>query len=264
MKLDMIIAKAKVILLFFGAWPVLVILVILSVISVAIIMERAYMFFTIRDRFDLLAQDFDRLLRRHEYAEAKKRLTQSPSAEAAVLLAGMNEVSRGPRAAEETMQGASILQRLRLEQGLVFLGTVGNNAPFVGLFGTVIGVLKAFEGFGQQTKETAAANLAPNSLIMGAIAEALVATAVGLFVAIPAVAFFNVFQRQIKSKMANADALSRVLIAHLEGEDHEHLVGTTVIDADDTQNEPAKSANAGAKKASKSKESTPSRDEEKP
>jgi biopolymer transport protein ExbB len=149
---------------------------------------------------------------------------------------------------------------LRLEQRLVFLGTVGNNAPFVGLFGTVIGVLKAFEGFGQQTKDTAAANLAPNSVIMSSIAEALVATAVGLAVAIPAVAFFNAFQRHIKSKMANADALSRVLLAHLEGEDHASLVGTTVIDAD----EPSKPASSEPKKTAKTKESAPSHDEEKP
>jgi len=116
------------------------------------------------------------------------------------------------------MMGAVALQRMRLERRLVFLGTVGNNAPFIGLFGTVIGVIQAFEALGKQdtvtAAATAAAGMAPQQ-VMAAIAEALVATAIGLFVAIPAVAMYNVFMRKAKATLANTEALTRVLMAHL-------------------------------------------------
>jgi biopolymer transport protein ExbB len=141
----------------------------------------------------------------------------SPSAEAAVVSAGLLEADRGPKAAEEAMQGAAALQRIKLERRLAFLGTLGNNAPFIGLFGTVIGVVQAFEALGKQNVAAgvaAAPTMAPQE-VMSAIAEALVATAVGLAVAIPAVAMYNVFQRKAKAILANTEALSRVLLAHL-------------------------------------------------
>jgi biopolymer transport protein ExbB len=131
------------------------------------------------------------------------------------------EADRGAKSAEEAMQGAAALQRMKLERRLAYLGTLGNNAPFIGLFGTVIGVVQAFEALGQ--KEVAAAMsssaMAPQEVMAG-IAEALVATAVGLLVAIPAVAMFNVFQRRARAILANTEALSRVLLAHLVAVDY--------------------------------------------
>ena len=94
------------------------------------------------------------------------------------------------------------------------------HAPFLGLLGTVIGVIEAFEILGRpQAAATAAAasGLAPQA-IMSSIAEALIATAVGLFVAIPAVAAYNYFQRRIQGIGANTEALSNVLLAHLNAE----------------------------------------------
>jgi biopolymer transport protein ExbB len=156
-------------------------------------------------------------LRAGDLDGAKKRMDASPSAEAAVVSAGLLEADRGARAAEEAMQGAAALQRIKLERRLAFLGTLGNNAPFIGLFGTVIGVVQAFEALGKQSVATGVATaptMAPQE-VMSAIAEALVATAVGLAVAIPAVAMYNVFQRKAKAILANTEALSRVLLAYL-------------------------------------------------
>jgi biopolymer transport protein ExbB len=148
-------------------------------------------------------------------------MESSPSAEAAVVVAGLLEADRGSKAAEEAMIGAAALQRMKLERRLAYLGTLGNNAPFIGLFGTVIGVVQAFEVLGRQTTAAAvteaASGMAPQE-VMAAIAEALVATAVGLAVAIPAVATYNYFMRQSKSILANTEALSRVLLAHLVAE----------------------------------------------
>jgi biopolymer transport protein ExbB len=146
----------------------------------------------------------------------------SKSAEAAVVVAGLLHADMGPTTAAQAMEGAVALERMRLERGLAFLGTLGNNAPFLGLLGTVIGVIEAFEALG--TTDTLAATarsssaVAPTAIMTG-ISEALVATAVGLFVAIPAVAGYNYFQRRIQSTLANTEALSKVLLAHLNAEE---------------------------------------------
>jgi biopolymer transport protein ExbB/TolQ len=100
--------------------------------------------------------------------------------------------------------------RKDLERGMNFLGTLGNNAPFIGLFGTVIGVIAAFHALG-----SAAARAGAMGEVMAGIAEALVATAVGLFVALPAVAAYNYFQRQIAALCAGTDVLSSLLLAYL-------------------------------------------------
>src|SRR5690606_6467547 len=144
-------------------------------------------------------------------------LNDSPSAEAAVVLAGLDEADRGYKAAEEAMTGARALQKMRLERRLAFLGTLGNNAPFIGLFGTVIGVVQAFEGLATESTEAAQTGSGAPQVVMAAIAEALVATAVGLAVAIPAVVAFNFYQRHSRAILANTEALSRILMSQLVG-----------------------------------------------
>jgi biopolymer transport protein ExbB/TolQ len=205
----------------FGAGWVMWLLLALSVVSVAIMLERAWFYWSIRDDIARLATDLRNELRAGGFEAARKRLEASPSAEAAVVVAGLMEADRGAQASEQAMQGAMALQRMTLEKRLAYLGTVGNNAPFVGLFGTVIGVIQAFEALGREdaaaAAATAASGMAPQA-VMAAIAEALVATAIGLLVAIPAVAMYNVFQRHSKSILANTEALSRVLLAYLAGE----------------------------------------------
>lgn len=199
----------------FGAGWVMWLLIILSVVSVAIMLERAWFYWSLRDDIGRLATELRGELRAGNFDEARRKLEASPSAEAAVVVAGLLEADRGAKASEEAMQGAAALQRMKLERRLAFLGTLGNNAPFIGLFGTVIGVVEAFEALGrQQSAQAAASAMAPQE-VMAAIAEALVATAVGLAVAIPAVAMYNVFMRHAKAILANTEALTRVLMAHL-------------------------------------------------
>lgn len=199
----------------FGAAWVMWLLVLLSVISVAIMLERGWFYFSLRDDLAKLASQLRDFLRKGDLEGARKRLQASPSAEAAVVMAGLNEADRGAKAAEEAMEGAAALQRIKLERRLAFLGTLGNNAPFIGLFGTVIGVVKAFEQLGKSDAANASAAAMAPQMVMAAIAEALVATAVGLAVAIPAVVMYNWFSRHSKSILANTEALSRVLMAHL-------------------------------------------------
>jgi biopolymer transport protein ExbB/TolQ len=204
----------------FGAGWVMLLLIGLSVISVAIILERAWYFWSLRDDLTILAKELRAALDDGIEA-AQKRMSASPSVEAQVVSAGLAMADRGPAAVEETMAGALALAKMKLERRLAYLGTLGNNAPFIGLLGTVIGVVGAFAALGEAAKtpvaQAASQALAPQT-VMSSIAEALVATAIGLFVAIPAVAFNNFFQRMIKSTLANTDALTRILLAYLKSE----------------------------------------------
>lgn len=202
----------------FGAGWVMWLLLFLSIVSVAIILERAWFFNSLRDDLTQLASDLRKALDDSVEA-ARKRMSASPSAEAAVVLAGLALYNMGADAAEEAMAGAAALQRMKLEKRLAYLATVGNNAPFIGLFGTVIGVVGAFKALGEQSAvpvaEAAQSAIAPQQ-VMSSISEALVATAVGIAVAIPAVAANNFFQRSTKRVLANTQALSKVLLAHLK------------------------------------------------
>jgi biopolymer transport protein ExbB len=194
----------------------------LSAVSIILMVERWLFFFSIRTDVRALSRELDELLRKGLYKTAVERMGASRSAEAAIVLAGLMHADMGPASAEKAISGAMALQRKRMERGLAFLGTLGNNAPFVGLLGTVIGVIEAFEALGTsdnfQQVGKASASLAPQAIMSG-IAEALVATAVGLFVAIPAVAAYNFFQRKIQSTLAESEALNNILLAHLLAEE---------------------------------------------
>ncbi|HEY6877326.1 MAG TPA: MotA/TolQ/ExbB proton channel family protein [Polyangiales bacterium] len=208
-----IVTQAKLLMIAVGAAPVMWLMIGLSLISIAIILERAIFFFSVRADFARLAKGLSAALRERDLDAARAFLGASRSLEAEVVLAGLDEAERGATAAREAMAGATAIQRSKMDRRLGFLGTLGNNAPFVGLFGTVIGIILAFEELAK-----AGASAAATTGVMSSIAEALVATAIGLFVAIPAVAAFNWFQRRIKQTLSNTEALSHILLVHLEGE----------------------------------------------
>jgi biopolymer transport protein ExbB len=207
------IEELKNVMVHAGASWVLWLLAGVSVASLAVMLERIRVFWAQGDDIPALVAELHRLLRKGEVEGARTRLAASPSAEAAVALAGLMQWDHGPAAMQEAMAAASGLQRARLERRLLFLGTVGSNAPFVGLLGTVIGVVGAFEELGKGTDLASSMQLAPER-VMSTIAEALVATAVGLVVAIPAVAFFNTFQGLLTNRLANAETLGHVLLTH--------------------------------------------------
>jgi biopolymer transport protein ExbB len=209
-----IVERSKLILLEVGASPILYLMLALSVVSVAIMVERSLFFFRIRENLQKLASSLAASLERGDVAGAKELVGASRSAEAAIVGAGLSRIEAGAAAVEEAMSGASAVQRMRLERRLGFLGTLGSNAPFVGLLGTVIGIVQAFD----QLQSAGAANGSGGAMngVMGAIAEALVATAIGLVVAIPAVAAFNAFQRRIKGILGNAEALRHVVLSYVK------------------------------------------------
>ena len=204
-----------------GASWVLWLLFGLSVLSLAVGLERAWVLRGAQGDPGRLVPELRRWLRQGDRERARQLLESRSDVASRVVHAGLAEADLGPAAAEEAMAAAIGLERGRLEKRLLILGTVGNNAPFVGLLGTVIGVVGAFDELGKPQAMTqalgAAAGLAPER-VMGTIAEALVATAVGLVVAIPAVAAFNYLQSRVATAVADAETLGHVLLAQLQGE----------------------------------------------
>jgi len=196
-----------------GATWVMWLLIILSIIGVAIVLERVYYFFSSRDDVRKLQEDLRLLLAKNDIPGARERLAQSKSFQARIVYSGIEVASDGAEAVEERLAGETAIARTQMERNLGFLGTVGNNAPFVGRLGTVIGGIKAFHVLDESAGKV-------TSGLMTEVGEALVATAIGLLVALPAVAFFNFFQRLIRYRLTWADALGRDLLAYLKGSGH--------------------------------------------
>ena len=192
----------------------------LSVASLTVMLERAW-FFRTRDA-DLVALSrlLDQELAAGRFEQAVTLLGRSTSVAASIAATGLRLAHLGPAAVDKAMQSATALERTRLEARLAYLGTLGNNAPFVGLFGTVVGVIQAFEALGRGAGHAGivanAATQVASQAVMTAIAEALVATAVGILVALPAVAAYNYFQRRIASLLGGSEALSNLVLAYLE------------------------------------------------
>ena len=177
-----------------GAGWVLWLLIALSVISLAISLERLWYFRTHRVQKATLLADMQALLR--------ERASSNPD----------NDGLAPPRAdVAAAAEGAKAREKLRLERNLAFLATLGSNAPFVGLFGTVLGIIKAFH-------DLAGSQAGGPSVVMAGISEALVATAVGLMVAIPAVVAFNYFNRRVRALMGKVEWTAHLAASELKSE----------------------------------------------
>jgi len=189
----------------FGGEPILYLLIFLSLISVAVIIERFLVFR--RNRVDVprLASDIVQKLNQGDLDGARNAVAGQKSAETRVLCEGLDNFDQGAVVAAELMASMRTRQQQRLNRRLIVLGTVGSNAPFVGLLGTVLGIIKAFN-------DLAFAAKAGPSVVMAGISEALVATAIGLLVAIPAVVFFNYFKHRQQVVMENIAQLESMLL----------------------------------------------------
>ena len=196
----------------YGARWVLWLLLGLSVLAVAIVIERGIVL--LRKRIDIsrLRQQLQRLLDSDNLESALALLRGIPGVEARIAGAGL--ACADPRKADERMQAERELARLELERGLAILGTLGNNAPFIGLLGTVIGIVRAFRALD-------AAGVQVSASLMAEIGEALIATAVGLLVALPAVAAFNALQRVVRSRLGHAELLRHEVLAYLKSQPKE-------------------------------------------
>jgi biopolymer transport protein ExbB len=189
-----------------GSEWVLWLLIGLSVLSLTVMIERALALRGAAVDLDALGRELVTRLRAQDLPGARALLAGNRSPAASVAAAGIDVFERGPDAVAETMASAKSRVRVDLERNLGVLGTLGNNAPFVGLFGTVLGIIKAFADLSRN--QTGGAGT-----VMSGISEALVATAVGLMVAIPAVVGFNFFQGRVRKALARVDALAHLVLS---------------------------------------------------
>jgi biopolymer transport protein ExbB len=193
-----------------GEW-VLYILLGLSVWSIAVIWDRFFLFHKKAKESEILEAKAPELLIKGKIKEVQGLLQNLTSPAAAILRVGIDNLTAGPEALEQILGSQRIHEKLALEKNLLVLGTLGSNAPFIGLFGTVLGIIKAFN-------DLALAGTSGPTVVMRGVSEALVATAVGLLIAIPCVATYNYFQNWIKRELSNSDRLSALLLAYAKKE----------------------------------------------
>jgi len=191
-----------------GEW-VLYLLLGLSLWGVAVIWDRTVYFRKKNRDAEKLESQIPDLLTQGKIKEVGDFLKNSNTPEANILKVGIANLSAGPEALEEILESQRVREKLEMEKSLLVLGTLGSNAPFVGLFGTVLGIIKAFN-------DLALAGTSGPTVVMRGVSEALVATAVGLLIAIPCVAAYNYFQNQVKRSLAQADRFSGLLLAYVK------------------------------------------------
>lgn len=191
-----------------GAEWVLLILIVLSVLSFGMILDRIIYFHRHTINADVLGSELQQRLSNGDLRSAAELVAKGRGIECAVVSAGLAEFTRGPQACGEAMLSVKARERRGLDSGLAVLGSIGSNSPFIGLLGTVLGIIKA----AHDLTASGQGNGDPNQVMAG-VFEALVATAVGLFVAVPAVLAFNYFQRRVKVVLLQTDALAHLVLS---------------------------------------------------
>lgn len=191
-----------------SAW-VLYVLLALSVVSISVMVERWVYFRRFRDDLGKLRHGLVNALLNGDDERLDLLLKASPSVEAKVVSVGLSFREGGAQAVTDAMEGELERRKKDLERGNNILGTLGNNAPFLGLFGTVLGVIEAFHHLGDTQNKGAMGN------VMAAIAEALIATGVGLFVALPAVVAYNTIAAKVEALESSVASFRKFVTAAL-------------------------------------------------
>jgi len=189
-----------------GSW-VIVLLIACSVFSIAIIIDRVLVVYrqaryqnnVLPDLLDrMTATNFLELIRQLKTDSVAYRVADDVVRHAGIETGNLHE----------RLDTRLALEKRFLERRVLWLGTLGNNAPFIGLLGTVLGVVHAFHSL------AAAGNQGPE-VVMDGLAEALIATAIGILVALPCVVAYNLINKRIKDVLLDADRLGKQLIGFL-------------------------------------------------
>lgn len=184
------------------------VLLLTSVLSVGIIIERFLSLSKVYSKNMAFRNKAQELLQSYSLNELEDLAKNKDSLPGRALSYGLRHVkAEGDQGLAEVFNSFLMIEKPKLEKNLNFLATVGSNAPFVGLLGTVLGIMKAFSDLSQSAG-------AGNEAVMSGIAHALVATAVGLFVAIPAVIGYNYFQKLVRQSLQSIDVARELCIAY--------------------------------------------------
>lgn len=184
-------ASANFILYFMG---------FLSIVSLSIILERFISIRKISSNSRKIGLQFQEVIETQDLGKVVALTSHDKSVEGRALQYGLNYISKNSvNGLDELFSSFKIMEKPKLEGNLYILGTIASNAPYIGLLGTVMGIMKAFNDLGNNPG-------AGNEVVMVGIGHALVSTAVGLALAIPAVVAFNYFQKKVSLILANIDA----------------------------------------------------------
>jgi biopolymer transport protein TolQ len=182
-------------------------LVSLSILSLAFILERFFTLTRVKNNSARISERLKDLMQSNNLAELEDLSKDRNSLEGRGLSYGLRHANeKGIAGLEEIFSAYALNERPNLEKYLGFLATVGSNAPFIGLLGTVFGIMDAFRGMAQSQGDATA--------VMLGISKALVATAIGLMVAIPAVIAYNYFQKQVKGVLQNLESVKELCLAY--------------------------------------------------
>jgi biopolymer transport protein ExbB/biopolymer transport protein TolQ len=209
----MVVEKLLKIALLGASW-VMYLMIALSVVSIGAMVERWLFFWKRNQDPDDLEEQLMKLLEADDRDGAQALLDKAKprSFEAEALAPALKYLDAGPDALVDCVDAEFIKIRQECEKGMNLLATLGNNAPFIGLFGTVIGVIIAFQKLGQSQGANSM------SSVMGGIAEALVSTGVGLFLALPAVIAYNLLAKKVETIDGNLQSIVKHVTAFLKAQ----------------------------------------------
>lgn len=192
-----------------GSDPTVWIMIFIFNLALAVVIERIYIIYKNRGNNAKLVQMLtDKLSAENagtaELAEAVN--TREYGVEGRVAAVTLKGWAKNEHTMKEYADAALIAERRNLEKRLVILSTLGNNTPFIGLLGTVLGIMKAF-------RDLAIMGEGGPAVVMKGISEALIATAMGLAVAIPVVIAYNALSKSVNDSMSRAEEISTLLRA---------------------------------------------------
>jgi biopolymer transport protein ExbB len=200
-------------------WPLLV----FSILTVTFIVERAVALRRAKINVnEFLSKVRKALLVNHDVREAIKICEGNPGPVGSVVKAALLRYGHPREEIEKNIESAAVFESARLERGLMVLSTSANLSPMLGFLGTVTGMIKSFSTLAQ-------AGLSNPGAVAAGISEALITTAAGLFIAIPAQLGYNYFMSQINAFLRDIETASNMLLetfVEMDGERYGHGGGT--------------------------------------
>ncbi len=187
---------------------VLYLLIALTFVSLALIVERYLKLNKLARQSAQQREILEEAMSQVKISNLEDVKLDPTSLEGRVMNYGFEHLKQnGLKGLSETFDTFIKFQQPKLEQSLAFLATVGSNAPYIGLFGTVLGIMKSFHDLANSTN-------AGQQTVMSGISAALIATAAGLLVAIPNIVAFNYFQKQVKAIIGSVESCKDIMIAY--------------------------------------------------
>lgn len=184
--------------------PAMLVLIVCSIVTFGVAIERIYYFWLRRGNPDRTAREVTQKMQKGEIKEALWTCQHAAHPVGAAMQVVVGSPVDRPEDVDEQLQVVLTNQKLLLERNLNVLGTMAAVAPLVGLLGTVWGIMRAFH-------DMALVGSAAPSVVAAGIAEALVTTAIGLLVAVPALMLYNHFARRMNVMLIMAENHARAL-----------------------------------------------------